>query len=145
MEINIMDYVSESEIKESILSAVKEKVYNMKSEDIQRIYTNACYTAVTQYSNEIIKEKGLDFSIEEKVKEIIRNLSAFTVFYHGTYGDKNSEAFNLTQQIVKEEKEALREVIKENLHKAYSAHEASTDLAQLMADSVFDIFSIKKD
>lgn len=145
MNINIENYVSDEEIKEAVLSAVKEKVYSMDEDNIKRIYTNACYKAVADYSNEIIEEKGLDFSIENKVKELIDNLESFTVFYRDNYGSgRSSKAYELTQKIVEEEKEALREVIKSKLNKAYSNHMANNDLAQMMSDAVFEIFSIKK-
>lgn len=144
MNINIENYVSDEEIKEAVLSAVKEKVCSMSEKDIERVYTNACYKAVIKYSDEIIKEKGLEFSIEEQVKEIISGLSSYSVFYRGDGFNGSNRAYDLTQQIVEEEKHLLREVIKNKLNEAYSNHEASNDLARLMSDAVYDIFNIKK-
>ena len=135
--------MSDEEIKEAILSAVKEKVYNMTERDIERIYSNTCYKAVTEYSNEIIKEKGIEFSVESKVKEIIDNLSSFTVFYRGDSYNRNSDAYELTQRIVLEEQNMLREVIKNKLNDAYLKHDAENDIAQIMSEAVFEMFSIK--
>ncbi|MBC2143690.1 hypothetical protein HCA83_00480 [Listeria innocua] len=144
MEINLMDYVSEADIKQTILEAVRSKVYNMQEKDIERIYTNACYSAVTKLTDEIIEEKGLEFSIENKVRELIENLSTFNVFYHdSTHHFKNSEAFNLTQRIVKEEKDLLRKTVKQHIANAYSEAEASADIADLMSEYVRDLFTVE--
>lgn len=142
MEINIMDYVSEDEIKRTILASVENKVREMKESDLERIYTNACYHAVTEASDRLIQEKGLEFSLESKVKKVIEDLSSFTVFYQGNYpGGRNSKAYNLMQSIVEEEKDLLRSKVKELISKAYKERAADLDVAELMSEYVHELFS----
>ncbi|CBY75876.1 TPA: hypothetical protein ACJUFH_002641 [Listeria monocytogenes] len=144
MEINIMDYVSEDDIKNTILEAVTSKVRNMQDKHLKIIYTNACYSAVTKVTDEIIEERGLEFSVENKVRELIENLSAFTVFYHDKFAPhENSKAYNLTQRIVEEEKDLLRETIKQLITKAYSEAKVDMDIADLMSAYVRELFTVE--
>ncbi|EAD4905050.1 hypothetical protein EPB48_13565, partial [Listeria monocytogenes] len=88
--------------------------------------------------------RGLEFSVENKVRELIENLSAFTVFYHDKFAPhENSKAYNLTQRIVEEEKDLLRETIKQLITKAYSEAKADMDIADLMSAYVRELFTVE--
>lgn len=138
--IDIMDYVSSEEIKEAVLEAVQQKVACLGEQDIARIYTNSVYNAITQYTEELIAEKGMEFSVEEKVKEIISNLSAYTVFNNDVYERPNAN-MQLLNSIVTEEKGNIRKRVKEAIESAYNIKNAEDDIAQIMSDCVYDLFT----
>lgn len=56
---------------------------------------------------------------------------------------ENSKAYNLTQRIVEEEKDLLRETIKQLITKAYSEAKADMDIADLMSAYVRELFTLE--
>lgn len=145
MEINIFDYVTEEEIKEEILSGIRFKATNMSEEDFKRVMTNAFYETVRNIANEIFEERGFKEEMESKIEEIIDGLSAYNVFVDTDRWNKHkSKAQILLDQIVEDQKDILKDKVTKTFDTAYRGYVANQDIAQILSDHVYNIFSIKK-
>lgn len=145
MEINIFDYVTEEEIKEEILSGIRFKATNMSEEDFKRVMTNAFYETVRNIANEIFEERGFKEEMESKIEEIIDGLSAYNVFVDTDRWNKHkSKAQILLDQIVEDQKDILKDKVTKTFDAAYRGYLANQDIAQILSDHVYNIFSIKK-
>lgn len=142
MEINIFDYVTEEEIREEILSGIRRNAQNMTESDFTRIMTNSFYHSVRKLSEEVIEENGYEFDIKESIRKIIKELSSYTVF---DLDDSKNKNRILLEKIVSEEESLLREKVIATFDKAFSEYSASQDIAEILSNHVYEIFSIKKD
>lgn len=142
MEINIMDYVSKEEIKDEILSAFSRKIINMDETDLARVFSNGVYGSVRKVIDDAIIEKGIDLNLDKKIKEVAGEITKFNVFVDADrYNAKKSVAQVMLDEAVIKNKELLEEKVKSTFDKAYSEHEASLDIAQIMSDHVYQMFS----
>lgn len=120
--VNIEDYVSNADIAEMVRDAVRYQIQK-KAEHIVSYYgydaliNNVAYETVRQ----MLDEQGFDIDemLTENVKEVIDDLSAFTVFYDGakydSYGSKykyKSHGRIVLDEIIDE----LRPEIKDKVH-----------------------------
>lgn len=145
MEISIFDYVTEEEIREEILNGIRFIATNMSEKDFERVMTNAFYGTVSNIANEVFEERGVKEGMESKVKEIINGLSPYNVFRDEDGWRKHkSKAQILLDQIVEEQKGILKDRVTETFDAAYRGYKANQDLAQILSDHVYEIFSIKK-
>jgi len=145
MEINIFDYVTEEDIRQEILSGIRYTAMNMSEKDFERVMTNAFYGTVSNIANEIFEERGFKEEMENKIKEIINGLSAYNVFRDKDgFNNYKSKSQILLDQIVEEQKEILKDRVTETFDVAYRGYKANQDIAQILSDHVYEIFSIKK-
>lgn len=142
MEINIFDYVTDEQIREEILSSIRQKAMNMTEHDFTRIMTNSFYHSVRKLSEEVIEKNGYEFDIKESIRKIIQELSSYTVF---DLDDSKNKNRILLEKIVSEEESLLREKVIATFDKAFSEYSASQDIAEILSNHVYEIFSIKKD
>lgn len=146
MEINIFDYVTEEEIKQEILSGIGYKARSMSEQDFKRVMSNAFYGTVSDIANEIFEERGFKKEMEDEIKRIIKGLSAFNVFVDDNeWRNKKSKAQILLDQIVEEQKEVLKDRVTSVFDKAYSEYKVDQDIAQILSDHIYDMFSLKKE
>ena len=120
--VNIENYVSESDIAEMVRDAVRYQVQE-KARHVVDYYgydtliNNVAYETVRQ----MLDEQGLDINemLTESVKEVIDDLSAYTVFYDGaeytTYG-KQSKYKSHGRVVLNEVIDELRPEIKDKVH-----------------------------
>ena len=144
MEIDIFGYVNKEEIRSEILLGIRYRAENMSEEDFKRVMSNAFYTTVSSIADEIVSEKGYEFDTRERIKEIIEDLSEWTVFRRPDAWEKANKNYLLLEKIVDEEKEKLRKRVIETFDSAFSEYEARQDIAQILSDHIYDIFSIEK-
>lgn len=146
MEINIFDYVTEDEIRQEILLGIGHKAINMSEQDFKRVMSNAFYGTVSDIANEIFEERGFKKEMEDEIKRIIKGLSAFDVFVDiDDWRSKKSKAQILLDQIVEEQKEVLKERVTSVFDKVYSEYKVEQDIAQILSDHIYDMFSLKKE
>lgn len=117
MEINVKDYLSESEIGEIIKDELRFKVrQQFDINNIERIFTNSAYSIVWEEVNKSIDYDMTEF-IKNKVIEVINGLSKYSVFRDKgdyIYGrDKNSIAQEYLNQYVEENKNIIRDKVVE--------------------------------
>jgi len=117
MEIDVKDYLSESEIKEIVKDELRFKVrQQFDLNNIERIFTNSAYGIVWEEVNKSIDYDMTEF-IKNKVIEVISNLSNYSVFRDKgdyIYGrDKNSIAQEYLNQYVEENKNIIRDKVVE--------------------------------
>lgn len=113
MEIEIKDYLSESEIKEIVQQELRIKVrQQFDLNNIERIFSNSAYHIVWEEVNKSIDYDMTEF-IKNKVIQIINELSAYSVFRDKgdyIYGrDKNSIAQDYLNQYVEENKNIIND------------------------------------
>lgn len=149
MEINFREYISEEEMKEVIKDEVRIKIRQefSREENFKRILTNSLYN---QVSHEIIslENSGQIKPLKEQVKKIIEELSSYTVFGNDTtdrYNPKLSDNRILLNEVVEENRDELSKVVKKRLNDAYKEYNARSDMADIMAEAVYDLFSIRKE
>lgn len=145
MELDIFEYVSKEEIRESILEGVRDKAMNLPEKDFKRIMTNAFYGTVSDIANDVFEERGFKEEMESKIKEIIAGLSSFNVFVDDDrFNTHKSKAQLLLDAVVLDQKELLKNRVIETFDSAYQEHAVSQDIAQIMSDHVYEIFNIEK-
>lgn len=141
-----MDYVSEDDIKNEILTSFSKVVDRMSEKDMTRVITNGLYGSVRKVIDDCITEKEADLNLEEKIKEIANEITSFNVFVdEDRYSRRKSVAQELLDEAVVKNKDLLEIKVKETFDEAYKKYEASQDIAQIMADYVYELFSVKKE
>lgn len=119
IEINIKDYLSEEEIKETcketVRNCIREKLN--REGDIQRFLTNSSYhfvwTAVEELSSGNMKE-----IIIKKIPEIINNLSSYSVFRSkNSWDEDESKGWTLLQKALSEAEPLIKERVCELINK----------------------------
>jgi hypothetical protein len=113
MEIEVKDYLSESEIKEIVQQELRLKVrQQFDLNNIERIFSNSAYHIVWEEVNKSIDYDVTEF-IKNKVIQIINELSEYSVFRDKgdyIYGrDKNSIAQDYLNQYVEENKNIIKD------------------------------------
>ena len=149
MEIDFREYISEEEMKEIIKDEVRIKIRQefSREENFKRILTNSLYEQVS-YEIISLENNGQIEPLKEQVKKIIEELSTYTVFGNDTtdrYRPKLSDNRILLNEIVKENRDELSKVVKKRLNDAYKEYNARSDMADIMAEAVYDLFSIRKE
>lgn len=115
MEIDVKDYLSESEIKEIVKDELRFKIrQQFDINNIERIFTNSAYHIVWEEVNKSI-DYDMTETIKNKVIEVISNLSNYSVFRDKgdyIYGrDKNSIAQEYLNQYVEENKNIINKKV----------------------------------
>ena len=103
MEINIQDYLSESEIKnmvsEEARGLINQKLRNM---EVDTWVTNVSYKYVWKIIDEIVPD--FDREIRDRVKKVIDDLSSYSVFKSSRdpYDRHQSVGQSILEEAVKE-------------------------------------------
>lgn len=111
MNIDILDYVNEHEIKDAILSGLK----GYAAENAERVISNCGYELATEISNQHL---GTDapLQIAKKCGELIEELSPHLVFSDGGWGRGPSEARRMLDTAVSQHREALGRAALKAIH-----------------------------
>lgn len=111
MEIDIMEYVNDAEIKDAILSGLS----GYARDNAERIISNAGYSLATDIANAKLDEAA-GAKIYDKAVGLLDELSAFTLFDLGGYGRPPSEARQILNSAVRKEADALSAAIRSAIH-----------------------------
>lgn len=131
MEINIKDYLTESEIKEIIIDEFRSSLRNhLKDEKtVTRIISNAPYYKLYEVVDENLPE-GYKEAIKNKVTELIADLSSYSVFRYSYLDDRKPES--LGSKIIESTVKENENLIKENVQKVINN---SDDIYSRFVDS----------
>lgn len=116
MEINILDYLSQDEIKDACRSAVYDQAKAMlKSEkDLDRIMGNEAYYAVWKCVDDVF---NVDFNhaIAMKIPDIIQGLTDFCVFRpkDSWNGRDESTGYKILSEVIKENRHMIDDRVKD--------------------------------
>jgi hypothetical protein len=115
MEIKITDYLSKEEIKEICNNELRIQIreFFQNEKNAQRLLSNLSYQIIFDEVDKIIP--SCKKIIEEKVKEIIKNQTSYSVFRGREYGREPSLAYKMLETEVSKNKELLNEKIKDTI------------------------------
>lgn len=107
LEINIDEYISDTEKRQIALEAFKDVCEDKFRKDSERIFSNTAHSIVWE---EVAKLHDEDVSkkIAQKVSELIENLSEYSVFRATGHWEKESVAHKVMGEAVSENKENLK-------------------------------------
>jgi len=115
MEINIEEYLSEEEIKQIIISKLKESVVFDNEEDIKRIISNTAYNLVWEKVGDVFNE-SIEVVLRDKIKDIISGMSEYSIFKKPDAWDREpNSAYKFLQKCIDEEKDNIKNIVKTNL------------------------------
>jgi len=113
---NVEDYLTNDEIRQCAKNAIMEQVKQTysKEADVQRLVSNLSYQEVFSKIESIMGIGDLNSVIIEKVREVISDLSSYSVFREAdAWGGKQS----IASKILEEESAAARPLIKARVEK----------------------------
>lgn len=115
MEIKIEEYLSESEIKDIVISQFKESVKFKHDNDVKRIIENTAYDLVWRKVDEVFGE-SIEKVLSEKVMDIVSNMSEFSIFSKPNAWDKEPNgAYTFLQSCIESEKPNIKAIVAENV------------------------------
>lgn len=111
MEINVQDYLSEDEMKEIAKDVWADQCRHKLEKDKERIISNEAYSCVFKMVDEVFGE-NLNQILTEKIVEIIKDMSSFSVFRVKNAWDRDeSVAQKVMCQVVEENKHILKDTV----------------------------------
>ena len=122
MDIKIEDYLDEQEIKEICKNALYQKIReDMRKLNVNDIIANISYAEVAAMVDAYVGED--DFcktEIPKKVRNVIENISIFTVFRKADVWERQSSIAN---DILEEECRAARPLIKKRVEQIINEYD----------------------
>lgn len=113
MKIKFVDYLSEAERKEIVVSVFKERCEEAFLNDGKRILSNVSYEVVQKMVDNIFDGKLMEI-LTQRTVEIINNLTFYTVFKRKDHWDaEDSAGFKLLNEIVQASKPLIQARITE--------------------------------
>ena len=123
MEINVMNYLSEEEIKEICISEIRNKVRNSFNEkDLGRIISNSAYHKVYGMIDDLLPE-GYEKTIVSNVEEIMKDIKSYQVFRKKSYYDEASPAQQILEKTVVNMSDVIEAKVKETVEKAINGEQ----------------------
>ena len=111
MDIDIMEYVNDAEIKDAILSGLK----GYARENAERIISNAGHSLATDIANAKLDDEAGE-KIYNRAVGLLDELSTFTMFDLGGYGRPPSEARQILNSAIRKETDALSAAVRSAIH-----------------------------
>lgn len=142
MEINIENYLSESEIKEIVIYELREQIKKHFDDEnnAQRLLSNLSYQIVF---DEIDKHvPGCRELITKKTEEIIHEIGIYHVFRDKSYGSEASLAHEIMEDVIRKNKDLINEKVKETIiSKDYSDEiwRKFEELGETFIDNIYEI------
>jgi hypothetical protein len=146
MEINVLDYLSQDEIKSICEQEIRTKIQtNLNDRDIDLIIGNGAYykvwNVVDEYVNEEYQQK-----LVEKIHSIIDEMSDFNVLRY-SYNDRApiSQASKLLEQVVNERKEDIVAKMNEVVDRKLNGddNELYFEFADKITNALWNGFTVK--
>lgn len=144
LEINVEDYLDDDELKTIIIEEVRRstRLKMTTDTDTSRIISNACYEMASELCDEHLNAP-IKKIIEEKVLEIVNNLSSYTVFSKPDAWDRQpNNMYLFLQKTIEGHKGLIEQIVAENIKKE-TLNYLREDLNELIIESVQGLF-IKK-
>ena len=131
MEINIKDYLTESEIKEIVIDEFRISLRNhlRDEKEVTRIISNAPFYKLNEIVDENLPD-GYKETVKNKITELINDLSSYSVFRYSYLNDRKPES--LGSEIIESTVRENENLIKENVQKVINS---SDDIYSRFVDS----------
>lgn len=142
MEIDVSDYVSESEIRNAILDQVRTStMFHLKDEkDIQRIITNESYELVYKLVDEYFDNK-LAETISKKVENIIDNMSTYNIFKEPNAWDREpNTAYKHLQKCIESQFPKIEKIVSDEIE-TETIQALKRDLKEYIIEAVQNLFT----
>ena len=146
MEINVLDYLSQEEIKSICEQEVRTKIQrSLNDREIDTIIGNGAYYKVWNVVDEYVKSEYQQ-KVVDKVHQIIDELSSFSILRY-SYDDKRplSYASNLLEETVRSRTDELvskmNTIIDEKLNG--DNDELYSEFVKKLEDSLWNGFTLK--
>lgn len=139
MEINIENYLSDIEIKNIIIEEFREEIQkSIRRTGVSRFIANLAYQNVFE---EINKEApNFENEIKEKTKEVIENLTSYSVFRKKDLVDnEDSLAQKYLEQSVENNKDIIENKVKDILNNL-SKTDISYEISSIIEDKIENLF-----
>ena len=144
MEINIMDYVSQEDIKEGCIEELRGRIRdNLRYISPSDILGNISYQCVFKEIEDLlqIKEEEMKQRILEKTIEIIENLSSYSIFRSkDNYTKEDSLGQKYVIEAVENNKELIQDRVKELLvdfNSNYFKEELQDKIYEVVTERLF--------
>ena len=117
LEINVLDYLSDEEIKDIIKDEIRSRIREFSENDIERIVCNTAYKVVWQAVDDVYDNNTQEM-LRDKVVEQINEFSNFNLFRVPDAWQNTANApYTTLCDVVKDNKELLDMKVKEGVSK----------------------------
>ena len=143
MEINISDYLSQSQMEDIVADELRRIVNHKLSSDseVQRIIGNAAYYKAYDILDNAMPEDWAE-TVTSKVKEVVNDAKSYNIFrYDWSTNMPESKASRIVEQTVVESKDKIITQVNEILDEKVKA-DANTFVERLI-DSFYNSFTVK--
>lgn len=143
MEINISDYLSQSQMEEIVADELRRIVRQKLSSDseVQRIIGNAAYYKAYDILDNSLPEGWVE-TVTGKVKEVVNDAKYYNIFrYNWSTNMPESQASRIVEQTVVENKDKIITQVNEILDEKVRADAGS--FVERLIDSFYNTFTVK--
>ena len=113
MEIDISQYLSEEDKKSIAIEEYCNAIRQLVQVDKERILSNCAYTVVQKLVDDAFNE-DLNTILVDKIKDIINNLSPYSVFKRKDAWDKDeSKGYKYLESAVEDNKQLIESKVQE--------------------------------
>ena len=143
MEINISDYLSQSQMEEIVVDELRRIVRQKLSSDseVQRIIGNAAYYKAYDILDNSLPE-GWVKTVTGEVAEIVNDAKYYNIFrYNWSTNMPESQASRIVEQTVVENKDKIIKAVNEILDEKVKADADS--FVERLIDSFYNTFTVK--
>lgn len=143
MEINIVDYLSEKEIKEIAQDEVRIQIreHFKNEENAKRLLSNLAYSIVTEEVNKIVPD--YEQELIRKVAELINKKDlTYHIFDFDTYGGGKARSLGakILEQTVKDNQQLIKDKVVEGIQNKDYSEEALIRLENLSESFTSNIY-----
>lgn len=140
IQINVQDYLSESEIREICKDSLRSKI----NTDAERILTNLAYNLSHSFVDSILTDTEKD-TLQKKVKDVISKTSSTEVFRKADYWHKeDSIAQKYLNEAIVQNKENIKMKAIEILENFDFASELEKDAMYILQEAILSKLSRKE-
>lgn len=141
-EIDIQNYLSESEIKEICQDEIRSQIKSFfnNEENAQRLLSNLSYHIVFNEIDKLIPDSRE--MVINKTRQVLTDIKSYTVFRDDTYGGRKSLAYQIMEEAVRNNRDLINEKVKETIiNKEYSDEIWSKfeELAESFTSNIYEI------
>lgn len=143
IKIDIDDYLTDEDIREICKEQVAYKVqsYLGDEQNTKRVLSNLSYEIIFDEVDRHLGESSKEI-IRKNTLKIINDLTNYSVFRDNSYGGSKSMATNIMEESVRENKELIKDKVREAISNKDFSEEVWTKFEQLGEDFMSNIYSL---
>ena len=139
IEINMMDYVSEEEIKDAILESISSYARGCSEEWYKRVLTNVAYQEVFDEIDKELESTTAKEIIKSKVKEQINKDGIYGIFRDKHTFGYNSIGQEILEECVKDNRDLINKRVVEKINK-HSFKELEDEIGDVIYECIMRKF-----